>query len=161
MKKLCVAIAITMLILPPVRVRAEADVVWLTNFDEAKTLAAKRGVPIMANFSGSDWCGWCIRLEREVFSQPEFADFAARSLVLFVADFPARTAIPEDVRLQNQSLSEKYSIAGFPSVLLLDANGKVVARTGYRPGGAVSYIEHLKGLIQQNAGPAADMEESQ
>ena len=147
MKKLCVAIAITMLILPPVRVRAEADVVWLTNFDEAKTLAAKRG--------------WCIRLEREVFSQPEFADFAARSLVLFVADFPARTALPEDVRLQNQSLSEKYSIAGFPSVLLLDANGKVVARTGYRPGGAVSYIEHLKGLIQQNAGPAADMEESQ
>ena len=101
--------------------------------------------------SGSDWCGWCIKLDREVFSQDAFRNFAQESLILFRADYPMRKKQPEETRKQNKELADRYGIKGFPTVLLLDAAGKVRAQTGYRRGGAEAYIEHIKGLIA--AGP--------
>ena len=124
---------------------------WTTDFEEAKRMAAEKGVPILADFAGSDWCGWCIRLDREVFTQKVFKEYAGTNLVLFLADFPAKKRQPENVAKQNRKLQEKYGIQGFPTVILLDKSGKVIARTGYRRGGADAYIEHIKKLIEDGS----------
>lgn len=124
-----------------------SDENWLTDFEAAKKTAAEKKLPILADFSGSDWCGWCIKLNREVFSQNEFKDFAKDSLVLFLADFPRKKRQDDKVKKQNADLSKKYAIEGFPTVLLMDAEGKVFARTGYERGGASAYVKHLKKLI--------------
>lgn len=129
-------------------VEASAKLVWLDDLAAAKKQAAEKKLPILANFSGSDWCGWCIRLDREVFSQPEFAAYASSNLVLLVLDFPRRSAQPPALAEQNRKLAETYGVRGFPTVLLLDAGGKVISQTGYQPGGAASYVEHLKSLLK-------------
>lgn len=123
--------------------------IWRDNFAEAKEVAAKRQLPILINFSGSDWCGWCVRLEREVFSQKEFEDYASKSLVLMLADFPRGKKLPESVSKQNEALAKEHGVRGFPTILLLSPEGKVIARTGYQQGGAANYVNHIKGLISQ------------
>lgn len=127
----------------------EVQAGWLTSLDEAKAEAAKRQVPILVDFSGSDWCGWCIRLEKEVFSKDAFKAYADKNLVLLLIDFPRRTKLPENISNQNEKLSKQFSIEGFPTVLILDAQGKELARTGYRPGGADEYVKHLKSLVEK------------
>jgi protein disulfide-isomerase len=129
-------------------VTAVAGEGWLTDFEQAKKLAAEREVPILADFSGSDWCGWCIRLDREVFSKKEFKQFAQSNVVLFLADFPSGKKQSREVIAQNKRLQQKYRIRGYPTVLLLDAQGEVLASTGYQPGGAESYVKHIKALIK-------------
>ncbi len=122
---------------------------WLTDFDKAKEAAALTKRPILADFSGSDWCGWCIKLKAEVFSQEAFQDYAKDNLVLFLADFPRNKALPETLKAQNEMLMRTYGIRGFPTVLLLDSEGKVIDKTGYRAGGAAGYVEHVKQLLQK------------
>lgn len=123
---------------------------WLTDFEAAKKLAAEKNLPILADFSGSDWCGWCIKLDKEVFSQDAFKAYAKENLVLFLADFPSRKPQPEEVKKQNVALRDKYfgPRDGYPTVLLLDAEGKVLKRTGYKAGGAEKYVEHIKKLLK-------------
>jgi len=130
----------------PVAVEAAAPV-WLTSLEAAKTEAAKRKVPILADFTGSDWCGWCIRLDKEVFSTPVFRDYAGTNLVLLVVDFPRSKAQTDELKKQNEELSTRFGIEGFPTVLILNTEGKETARTGYREGGAEAYVAHLKNLI--------------
>ncbi|MEE9369704.1 MAG: thioredoxin family protein [Pontiella sp.] len=120
---------------------------WLTDFEKAKAEAASRKVPILVDFAGSDWCGWCIRLDNEVFSKPEFQTYAKDNLVLFLADFPSGKEQTDAVKKQNKALAEKYGIEGFPAVRLLDSTGKVLGKTGYKKGGAASYVEHIKTLL--------------
>jgi thioredoxin-related protein len=99
-------------------------------------------------FSGSDWCGWCKKLDREVWAQPAFKDYAKDNVVLFLADFPRSKELDAKTAEQNKDLATTYSVEGFPTVLLVDSKGKELARTGYKPGGAEKYVEHLKGLIK-------------
>jgi len=120
---------------------------WLSDFEAAKKTAAEKKLPILADFSGSDWCGWCIKLDSEVFSKKEFKEFARDNLVLFLADFPRAKNQDEKIKKQNAELMKKHEVQGFPTVLLMDAEGKVFARTGYERGGAAAYVEHLKKLI--------------
>ena len=103
----------------------ESSVTWLTDLGVARTVAAERKLPILADFSGSDWCGWCIKLDREVFSQAEFKEYAKANLVLFLADFPRGRKLAPAVAKQNDALLRKYGVEGFPTVLLLDASGRV------------------------------------
>ena len=126
-----------------------SKVVWLTSLETAKTESATRKVPILVDFSGSDWCGWCIKLDKEVFSKPAFKDYAQDNLVLLLIDFPRRAAQSDEVKKANRTLAEQFQVEGFPSVLLLDAEGKVLARTGYQPGGAEAYVQHLKSLLKR------------
>ncbi|MEI6786878.1 MAG: thioredoxin family protein [bacterium] len=120
---------------------------WLTSLEAAKTEAVKRQVPILVDFSGSDWCGWCIKLDKEVFSKEEFKAYAKTDLVLLLVDFPRKSKLPEDVKKQNDLLAEKFDVQGFPTVLLLNGQGKELARTGYMPGGAEAYVKHVKSLV--------------
>lgn len=120
---------------------------WQTDFKKASKDAAEKKQPIMAVFSGSDWCSWCIKLDKEIFSQNEFKNFAKGKLVLFLADFPSNKQLPEDIVKQNKELAEKYKIEGFPTVLIMDPDGKVIGKTGYRAGGVDKYIKHLENII--------------
>jgi protein disulfide-isomerase len=116
----------------------------MTDMDKAMKLSAKTGKPILADFSGSDWCGWCMKLDREVFSQKIFKDFAKDNLILVLLDFPRSKVIPANVKKQNRALAAKYGIRSYPTVLLLDSKGKVLLKTGYRRGGPQKYVDFLK-----------------
>ena len=122
---------------------------WLTDYNEALNLSAKTGKPILADFSGSDWCGWCIKLDKEVFSHSSFKKYAKKNLVLLMLDFPQNKPQTASIKKQNKSLAEKYGIQGFPTVLLLDKNGKVISKTGYQAGGANKYVSHIKSLLNK------------
>jgi thioredoxin-related protein len=126
---------------------------WLTSFEEAKTLAAEKKLPILMDFSGSDWCMWCQRLSAEVFTQQAFKDYAKDNLVLLLVDSPMRAKQAPELTAQNRKLQSAYRAFAFPAVVLTDAAGEEIARTGYRKGGAEAYVEHLKGLL---AGKRAD-----
>lgn len=120
---------------------------WLIDFEMAQAKAKAENKPLLLNFTGSDWCGWCIRLDEEVFSQSIFKDFAAASLVLVELDFPSNKAQSAETKAQNEALGEKYGIRGFPTILLLSPEGELLGRTGYQKGGAESYVMHLKEIL--------------
>ncbi len=121
---------------------------WLTDPEEAQLLAEETGLPVLINFTGSDWCKWCIRLQREVFTQPAFIDYASANLILVELDFPRRLPQTQEVKSRNRFYAEKYKVRGFPTIMLLEADGAVIAQTGYQQGGATKYVEHLVGLLQ-------------
>ncbi len=121
---------------------------WLTNFEAAKEEAKTFTQPIFAFFTGSDWCGWCVKLHKEVLDTKAFKTFAADNMILFEADFPRGKKIDDDLKKQNTALAATYGVRGYPSVLLLDAEGKALGRTGYQPGGEDAYVKHLKELLK-------------
>lgn len=125
---------------------ARADATWLTDFQKAQAEAKAGHKLILLEFTGSDWCIWCIRLEAEVFSQPEFADFAKKNLVLVRADFPRAKPLSAEVRKQNQELAQRYEIGGFPTIVVLNEEGKQVGLLGYVPGGPGPFLDELKKL---------------
>jgi thioredoxin-related protein len=103
--------------------------IWLTDMGQAKADAAKASKPILLNFSGSDWCAPCIKMKRDVFEQPAFADYANLHLVLVQADFPRtkKKQLAPELKASNEKLAEQYNPQGkFPFTLLLDADGKVL-----------------------------------
>lgn len=120
---------------------------WGDDFEAAKTLAAKDKKPILLDFTGSDWCGWCIKLDKEVFSKKEFKDYAKSDLVLVTVDFPHEKYQSKKLKEQNETLGKKYGVDGYPTIVLVDAEGKVLGKTGYQEGGPVKYVEQPKGLL--------------
>lgn len=126
---------------------ASTDVVWLTDFDAAKAQAKREGKVLFLFFTGSDWCGWCMRLQKEVLTQPEFAAWANEKAVLVDLDFPRNVAQSDELKQQNQALAKQYNIGGYPTVVLTTADGTVIAQTGYREGGAAAYVEFLRTLV--------------
>ena len=120
---------------------------WEINFEQALARAKTENKPMLLDFTGSDWCGWCIRLDKEVFSQPEFMTYAADSLVLVELDFPRSKMQSAEIKAQNKALAKKYSIRGYPTIVLLTADGELIARTGYQRGGAENYVAHIKEIL--------------
>ncbi len=120
---------------------------WETDFAKASANAGKAGLYMLLDFSGSDWCGWCIRLDEEVFSQAEFKTFAKSNLVCVMVDFPRRKDQSAMEKKQNAELAAKYGIRGYPTVIVLSPEGELVGKTGYKAGGAKLYVEHLKEMI--------------
>ncbi len=117
---------------------------WTSDFEAAKKEAAKSGKDLLVDFTGSDWCGWCIKLNKEVFQHDEFKDGVKDSFVLVELDFPRDKSIISDETLaQNKELGKKYAVRGYPTILLLDAEGRPYAKTGYRKGGPEAYVAHL------------------
>jgi thiol:disulfide interchange protein len=89
---------------------------WLVNLEEAFQLSQKTGKPIMANFTGSDWCGWCKRLTASVFVQDEFKKWAAENVILLEVDFPRRKQLPANIQEQNAGLQQAFQVRGYPTV---------------------------------------------
>ncbi|NNE28059.1 MAG: thioredoxin family protein [Saprospiraceae bacterium] len=113
---------------------------WEVDLNKAFEISEKTGKPILANFTGSDWCGWCIRLTNSVFSKPDFKTWAADNVVLLELDFPRRKRLPSALAKQNTQLQQALKIRGYPTVYLMDidkdANGgfkiNALGKTGYR-----------------------------
>jgi len=123
---------------------------WLHDFEAAKKQAKQENKAIFINFTGSDWCGWCIKLEKEVFQKKEFKDFAKENLVLMEVDFPEKKKQSAEVRAQNKKLDKEFKIEGYPTLFLLDTEGKKLTDDiGYREGGAQAYVDHLKTLMKK------------
>jgi thioredoxin-related protein len=102
---------------------------WQLNFDQAKAEAKQTNKLILLNFSGSDWCGPCIKLKKDVFESAEFQQFAADNLVLVRADFPrlSKNQLDAHQTAHNETLAETYNKQGkFPFTVLLDGNGRVI-----------------------------------
>ncbi len=121
---------------------------WETDFEKASSGAKTSGKYMLLDFSGSDWCGWCIRLEKEVFSQDAFNDFAEENLVCVLVDFPRAKKQTEELKKQNLDLARKYGIKGYPTIIVLSPDGKPVGKTGYLQGGPWEYARHLKKIIE-------------
>lgn len=122
---------------------AEAGV-WQTDWKKALSLARKTRRPLLVNFTGSDWCGWCVKLKNEVFSKPEFEKWAAANVVLVELDFPRSKPQSDAIKKQNAELRDHFKIRGYPTILFVGADGKAMARSGYMRGGPQAWIEDAK-----------------
>jgi protein disulfide-isomerase len=125
---------------------------WLTSFEDAKAAAKKDQKVILADFTGSDWCGWCIKLKNEVFSKPEFQTWAEKNVILLELDYPKSVPQSDEVKAQNKELAKKYGIKGYPTILFLDADGKQVGTLGYKPGGPAAWTKLADEQIKGGAG---------
>jgi len=118
---------------------------WTSDFEGAKTQARAEGKDLLLDFTGSDWCGWCIKLRKEVFDTEVFKDTIHDDFILVEVDFPRdQSLVTEEVRAQNAALQKEYSIPGYPTIFLTDAEGRPYAQTGYQQGGPEKYLEHLE-----------------
>lgn len=125
---------------------------WLEDFDAAKKASAASGKPILVDITGSDWCPPCQQMEAEVFGRAEFQKVAPDRYVLLRLDFPRNTAQSEKLRVQNQKLADRYPFEGFPTFLLMDAQGTLYGQhTGYVAGGVQGFFQMTTGLDGQKA----------
>jgi protein disulfide-isomerase len=119
---------------------------WLTSYDQAQKEAQTNHKLLLMDFTGSDWCGWCIMLDKEIFSKPEFKEYASKNLVLLELDFPRAKKMPAEVTAQNERLLMKYGVQGFPTVVVFDSEGKPLGALGYQAGGPQAFIAELEKL---------------
>jgi thioredoxin-related protein len=126
---------------------------WITNFDEARQIAADSNKTIVMVFQGSDWCAPCIKLDREIWSSEVFKQHARNHYVMLQVDFPRRkqNRLSKAQQDHNNQLAEKYNDgAGFPLVVLLDDTGAVLGKCGYENITPKAYIDLLKSLENTN-----------
>ena len=117
---------------------------WLTDYGAALAQAAREDKAVLIDFTGSDWCGWCMKLKAEVFDTPEFAAFANANLVLLEVDFPRGKKLSAEQQRKNDALQQKFGVEGFPSLFVLNSAGKPVGKGGYVRGGPAKFIELTK-----------------
>jgi thioredoxin-related protein len=126
---------------------APAESVWLNDYKKAQEEAKANNKLLLLNFTGSDWCGWCIKFNKDILSQPQFKDYARDNLVLVELDFPRRKAQPAELKKQNLELAQEYEVLGFPTIVVLNSNGqKLWQFDGYFPGGPEAFIAQLQKL---------------
>lgn len=138
--------AITSICLGALLAQSAAAANWLTELKAAQDQARTENKLILVNFTGSDWCGWCIKLKNEVFTKPEFDAFASDNLVLLEIDFPRQKPMPAATRKANGALADKYKVNGYPTLHVLDADGKSLGHLGYLPGGAKAFVAKVKSI---------------
>lgn len=127
---------------------SQEKLVWHEDLKEAITASQKENKPLMLFFTGSDWCGWCIRLQKEVFFKPEFTKWAEENVVLVELDFPRKKAQSKELRAQNAQLQQQFQVRGYPTIWFVKADknssGQVnlsqLGRTGYVKGGPAAWI---------------------
>lgn len=123
--------------------------------DYAKSLAKAKaeGKPALLDFTGSDWCGWCMKLDDEVFTKSDFKSFAKKSLVLVELDYPQGKRLSKKVQEQNAALKDKFGVRGYPTLILVDGDGKELKRWG---GYSKDFFNELKAAMPAGASASAD-----
>ena len=122
---------------------------WQTNFEEAKKIATEQDKSVVIVFSGSDWCAPCIKLDKNIWQSEAFKKEASAEWVLVKANFPRKKAneLPKEQTEHNRKLAEKYNIEGsFPLVVVLDKNGKVLGKMGFKNVSPEEYIKMIHAL---------------
>jgi thioredoxin-related protein len=138
----------------------KSELKWYTDVKEAIKVSNKKKKPLLLFFTGSDWCGWCIRLQKEVLKTPEFTKWADKNVILVELDFPRRTEQPEAIKTQNNELQQVFGIQGFPTIFFANAkvnkkDGKInfegLGSTGYVAGGPAAWIATAETIIKKPA----------
>jgi thioredoxin-related protein len=145
MKKIAL---ITFLLLGSLTTQAQ-ELKWENNLKVAMKISKKTKKPLLLFFTGSDWCGWCIRLQKEVFKTPEFEKWAKKNVVLVELDFPRKTQLSPELQKQNMELQQTFAVQGYPTVWLVKAtkgkkdkkvNFEQLGKTGYVAGGPTAWL---------------------
>lgn len=132
----------------------DTGLTWHTSLDDVNKLSEETGKPIFAFFTGSDWCGWCIKLQNNVFAKQAFIDWAKENVILLELDYPRKTAQAEELKTQNRNLQQAFQVTGYPTVWIFSAakdatsgnyNLTAWGKLGY-PMGAVAGQEEVKFL---------------
>ena len=126
-------LGILLLVLAAPALSAPQEGLWQTDFEAAKSKAKAEKKLLLVDFTGSDWCGWCIKLKGEVFDKESFKTAAPKQFVLVELDFPQQKKLSDELKKQNAELQKRYKVLGFPTILVLDAEGQVVARPVIAP----------------------------
>jgi protein disulfide-isomerase len=119
---------------------------WDDDYEKAVAKAKAEKKMVLLDFTGSDWCGWCIKLDKEVFSKKEFKDYAKENLVLVEVDFPQGKRQTAKLKEQNEKLQKEHSVRGYPTIVVLNPEGKKVGQLGYMEGGPAPFIAKLDEL---------------
>jgi len=130
---------------------AQARPPWTTDYAAAREKAAAEERLLLLNFTGSDWCPPCRRLDAEIFSTPHFVAFAEERLVLLYVDFPRRKQLPEALRAQNDRLADEFQIESYPSIWIVAPDGTRLGRLGYMEGGPRTFIRAIQRLERRRA----------
>ena len=125
------------------------ELTWLTDVPKAVAQAKAEKKLVVLDFTGSDWCIWCKKLHSEVFSKPEFAEYAKKNLVLVEVDFPRGKKQSDALKKANGELQAKYKIEGYPTIIVLNAEGKKVGETGYVDGGAKAWLADFEKKVKK------------
>ena len=130
---------------------------WYIDFEKAAQVSLQTGKPILADFTGSDWCGWCIKLKKEVFTTPQFRDWADQNVVLLELDYPRRKQQDEKIKKQNRELQQIFQVRGYPTIHIF--NIKVnndnqleflpIGQTGYVAGGPTPWINEANIILNK------------
>ena len=153
MKKIVITL---FLILGSLTIQAQ-ELTWQTNINKAMEISKKSKKPLFLFFTGSDWCGWCIRLQKEVFKTPEFVKWASDNVILVELDFPRKNEQTEAVKMQNAQLQQQLQVRGYPTVWFVNtsktADAKVnlnaLGSSGYVAGGPQVWIEGANQIIKK------------
>lgn len=152
MKKI---VLLLVLVFAGLTVQAQQSAEWYTDFNKAMEISTKTHKPLFMFFTGSDWCGWCMKLQKEVFKTPEFEKWAKDNVVLLELDFPKRTPQSEEIKQQNAGLNNFFQVRGYPTVWVADVEknkeGKIqfTARgsSGYMAGGPTVWLEGANKIL--------------
>jgi len=146
---------ISTLLLASFTMLAQESSEWYISFDKAAKISMKTGKPIVANFTGSDWCGWCKKLTKEVFNKPEFKKWASDNVVLLELDYPRRKPQTEEIKKQNKELGQFFKVRGYPTLHVFNVSledGKTqitqLGKTGYVAGGPKAWIASVTPFIK-------------
>ncbi len=129
---------------------------WNTDMNKAIEISHNTEKPLMLFFTGSDWCGWCIKLQKAVFSKPDFVKWATKNVVLVELDFPRRTKISEELTAQNRNLQQMFGVRGYPTVWFVTpeitdgkVNFKKLGSQGASPLDAKGWIAGANEILEQ------------
>ncbi len=117
---------------------------WTDSITEGIEQAQRENKMLLLNFTGSDWCTWCIKLESTIFSTSEFKNWSRQNMVKVFLDFPSRINLSEATMNQNQQLQHFFGVRGYPTLMLLDSNLIPLLQTGYQKMNTAEFIEHLQ-----------------
>ncbi len=123
---------------------------WTDDSKAALETAKTEGKMVLLDFTGSDWCALCIKLQKELFDQPKFQDYAKLNLVLVKVDFPHGKPQSEKIKEQNAKLKAKFAVKGFPTLILLDSEGKKLWESPFLEGGPDAFINALKNAVKKS-----------
>jgi thiol-disulfide isomerase/thioredoxin len=123
---------------------------WSLDFPQALARAKAGNKMVLIDFTGSDWCPWCIKFDEDVLSTGKFAAYAEDKLVLVLADFPNHTAQSSVLKQANQALARRYNVSGYPTFVLVNYAGNELGRqVGYAKGGPSAFISELEKFSRQ------------